>query len=262
MGSRGVLMTYQATLNSRERILLMGPAGTGKSWAAMDFAKQVLAGGNGNSVYVLDNDFSYERMLETSTVDNRENMYVKDLYADDWEAHITALKGFIESAERDDLLIIDSISPLWQAAQDYYSTEVFGSDLSEFFLETRKASGKGQAFDGWKDWGIINKVYGQLYRLMNRFPGHVIMTAEVTGLSDTEDKDARAMYGSHRLKPVGQKSLGHRVNTILLTGKDRAGNFSLSTVKDRGREDDRMDNEEYTSFFRSYIMVRAGWEKS
>lgn len=252
-------MTYAPTLNSRERILLMGPAGTGKSWAAFDVAKQVVEAGH--RVYVLDNDFSFERMAETQQLDT-DSFEHYDVFADDWTAHITALEKAVADAGRDDLLIIDSITPLWQAAQDWYADEVFGKSLDEFFLETRKAAGNGQAFDGWKDWGVINKVYGKLYRLMNRFPGHVILTAEIDTLADTEDKDTRSLYGSHRVKPRGQKSLGHRVNTILLTAKSRQGDFSMSTVKDRGREDDRMDGEEYTSFFNSYFVARAGWSKS
>ena len=234
----------------------MGPAGTGKSWAAFDVAKQVQG-----HVWVLDNDFSFERMAETAGIDT-ERFTHHDLFADDWQGHIDALEKIVEAADRDDLLIIDSITPLWQAAQDWYADEVFGKSLDEFFLESRKAAGTGQAFDGWKDWGVINKVYGRLYRLINRFPGHVIMTAEIDTMSDTEDKDSRSLYGSHRVKPRGQKSLGHRVNTILLTAKDRKGVFSMSTVKDRGREDDRMDHEEYTSFFNSYFIARAGWTKA
>lgn len=248
---------YTPTLNSRERILLMGPAGTGKSWSAYDMAKEVLAAGH--AVYVLDNDFSFERMSEESPPP--EPPEVTHVFPDDWPGLIQTLEQYVDAATRDDMLIVDSMTPTWQAAQDWYADEVFGKTLDEFFLEQRKAAGNGQAFDGWKDWGVINKVYGRLYRLLNRFPGHVVLTAEVDGLSDTEDKDTRSLFGNRRVKPRGQKSLGHRVNTILLTGKQRNGTFTLTTIKDRGREHDRMDDEEYTSFVHSYLVVHAGWKK-
>ena len=252
-------MTYQPTLNSRERILLMGPAGTGKSWAAYDMAKQVLEANN--TVFVVDNDFSFGRMSEESPYEgDAGDLTVTDCFPDDWEAMLLALENAVESGQRDDMLILDSITPTWQAAQDWYADEVFGKSLDEFFLEQRKAAGQGQAFDGWKDWGVINKVYGRMYRYINRFPGHVVLTAEIDGLGDTEDKDTRSLYGNRRVKPRGQKSLGHRVNTILLTGKQRDGTFTLSTIKDRGREHDRMEDEEYKSFVLSYLVARAGWK--
>lgn len=251
-------MSYEPTLNSRERILLMGGAGTGKSYAAYSVAKRV----HGN-VNVLDNDFSFERLLELGDGEYSD-ITVHEMQPDDWATLIDTLTKIVETAERDDLLIIDSMTPTWQAVQDWYADEIFDKGLDEFFLDARKqmSGNKVDGFDGWKDWSVINKVYGRLYRLINRFPGHVILTAEAEPITAETDPELKKIYG-RRVKHRGQKSLPHKVSTILQTSKTRAGEYQLTTVKDRGREAEySFDEDSYSDFFMSYFVGAAGWKQS
>jgi len=248
---------FKAKLNSRERILLLGGAGTGKSYSAYSVAKRVAEADN--KVFVIDNDFSFERLAEIDPVDG--TFILRLLQPDEWAEMLEALESFIAAAGKDDLLIVDSMTPTWQAVQDWYCDQIFDKGIDEFFLDARKqmTGDRVEGFDGWKDWSVINKSYGKLYRLINRFPGHVILTAEAEPITADTDPELKKIYG-RRVKHRGQKGLPHKVNTILQTSKTSAGKYELTTIKDRGREADySFKEDEFTDFFLTYFVGAAGW---
>lgn len=251
---------YEPKLVSRERVLLYGPAGSGKSDAAYSFAKRIVEADG--TAFIIDNDFSYARQMELDPPSAFENVSLKETYPDDWVATIDGIENACEKGSRNDVLIIDSMTPTWQACQEWYTEQVFGSSMDEFFLNARKEmkGNRVEGFDGWKDWSVINKVYGRIYRLISRFPGHVILTAELDQMQGTEDQEMVGLFGPYRTKPRGQKRLPHTVNTIVLLKKDRAGSFKMTVVKDRGRErEDKVEDETFDDFFRDYMIATAGW---
>jgi hypothetical protein len=250
---------YQPKLRSRERHLIMGAAGTGKSQACFDVAKAV-----DGRVFVIDNDYSWERMIETDPDGGLIDLELSEVYHDDWKGLITATASAVEQGGRDDLLVVDSMTPTWQAVQDYFTDEVFGQDADDYFLQVRKEQGergsKLEAYDGWKDWTVINKLYGRLYRNLARFPGHVMLTAEVEALGTGDGAEIKGLFGPYRVKPRGQKRLAHTSNTIVLLGKDRAGEFSMTVCKDRGREkDETIENESWDDYAVDFMVGVAGW---
>jgi hypothetical protein len=250
---------YEPKLRSRERQLIFGPAGAGKSEACYSVAKMV----NG-SVYVLDNDYSWERMIETDKSGfDAKNFEVTELYHDDWKGLMKGLDDAVDNGDRDDLLVIDSMTPTWQAVQESFTEEIFGTDIDAYFLQVRKeqSSGKNlEAFDGWKDWQVINKMYSRLYRGIARFPGHVMLTAEADGVSGGEEDDIKGLFGPYRAKPRGQKRLAHTVNTVTLVSKSRAQEFTMTVCKDRGRErDEKIEKEEFDDYGVDFMIGVAGW---
>lgn len=250
-------MKYQPKLRSRERVLIYGPAGAGKSQACYDVAKIVTG-----DVYVIDNDYSWERMMEVDRNTDGFHLDITETYHDDWQALIVATEHAVKNSDRDDLLIIDSMTPTWQAVQEHFTDEIFGKDIDAYFLEMRKqASGKSlEAFDGWKDWQVINKMYSRLYRNIARFPGHVMLTAEMDNLTGSEEGDVKGVFGPYRTKPRGQKRLAHTVNTVVMVTKSRAQDFAMTVVKDRGREkEEAIVNEPFTNFGTDFMVGVAGW---
>lgn len=253
-------MKYEPKLRSRERTLVYGPAGAGKSQACYDAAKIV----NGR-VIVIDNDYSWERMIEVDRDGGGIDMDLREVYHDDWPGLIEATSDAIKEGGREDLLVIDSMTPTWQAVQEHFTDEVFGQDMDAYFLEVRKQKGEAggknlEAFDGWKDWQVINKMYSRLYRNIARFPGHVMLTAELDVLTGGEENDLKGLFGPYRTKPRGQKRLAHTVNTVVCVTKTRAQEFKMTVVKDRGRErDEAIVDEVFTDFGRDFLIGVAGW---
>lgn len=265
-------MAIESPIQSRERILLMGGTGTGKSFAALSIAKRI----NG-CMYVLDNDNAYDRMLETDFTE-LGNVFVYPTW--DWESTVKAATESIVDIRRDDWLVVDILSPTWPMVQDWFSENVYGDDLATYMLRARQAvevtntairekRAKGgkvdeketrnlQPFDGFMDWSVINPQYQKFMAKLRNCPAHVLCTAEVDAVDSKRDSsDVLDLYPLG-VKPRGQKRTGHAFSTILLMSKRKAGVFEMTTVKDRGRKE--LDHDAVGDFGVNYLMRTAGWK--
>lgn len=250
-------LTYRATIHPRERVLAMGSPGVGKSHAILTVARRCPDA----KMYVIDNDFAYDRLLATDFVDLKNVDIVPVV---EWDEYIPTVREFNGKMGRDDWLVIDSMTPTWDAVQGWFSEQVFGRDIDEYFLEVRKKKAESKdgkktlgALDGWMDWPVINKSYYKLYAELMKCPGHVYLTAEVQSISDDDDKQVKGTFGPYGVKPRGQKRLGHVVQTVLLMSKSRVGEYSLTTVKDRGRVE--MEGRRVEDWSKDYLVGVAGW---
>lgn len=257
----------------RERILGFGDAGCGKTAAGLSIARQM----PDSLFFAVDNDvsYSYDRLLSTHFADVEEvgNVNVHTV-TDEWEDIIETMKKIlrVNGDERDNWLLFDSATPTWQSAQDYFTNRVMGSDLADYFMrqralfevgdakgvkKTRSGPDEVQGFDGWKDWSVINKVYAEFYKLLKRWPGHFYVTAELTKLTNREDKDVSDDFGGYAVKPKGQKRLPYVASTCVWFTKTKS-KFFYTTIKDRGRE--LVEGEEFDDFALDYLMTQAGWK--
>jgi hypothetical protein len=96
-----------------------------------------------------------------------------------------------------------------------------------------------------------------LYRTILGSPAHVLLTAEQDSIGDRDDKKLQQLYGTYGVKPKGQKALGHTTHTVLWLKKNRTGEYALTTVKDRGRDD--QEDMVIADFGKDYLMKVAGW---
>lgn len=266
-------MTLQPKLTARERILVYGQEGTGKTAGILSVARYCPE----VRFRVYDSDYSYARLLETHFEDVYEigNVEVFDPEVDGdpddpWGTLTDWVKAVREAAEPNDWCVIDSVSPAWDDVQAWYSENIFGKDIADYFMEKRaerqKAAGKdkkaerGGMLDGDNDWGVINKEYSRKFaNLLLRMPCHVYLTAETSKLGNREDKEVADLYDRWGIRPKGQKRTGHIMQTVLLCQKNRRGAWSLTTVKDRGR--DEMDKLEIEDCFAlDYLVEVAGWD--
>lgn len=247
------------------RILLFGKEGTGKTNSVLSIARRIPTA----HFYVVDTDYSasYDLLLATEFEDVAERgnvtTYVTGPY--EWEEQIAAVREITSEIGRDDWLIVDSMSPTWSAVQGWFTEQVHANTIEDYLLEIRKKiAAKGdkksslEAFDGWLDWSVINPLYDRFYRMLLRQPGNLILTAEAQPFGDKETKATRDQYGHFGVKPGGQKRLGFLTSTVLLTTKGRSGDYALSTVKDRGREE--VEDMDLEDFGRDYLMRIAGWK--
>ena len=241
-----------------ERILLYGQPGTGKSRAALSVARIL---GPDQTMHVVDTDYSasYERLLWTEFTDVAEqgNVDVTVVDSDDWVSTITAVKEKAEAAEKGDWLVLDSVSPSWGALQAHFITLRHGDNFLDAFNRRGEATGV-QTTDADINWQAVNAEYARLYKALFLSPAHVLLTAEADPIDDKRaDQKIKQLYGLYGFKPKGQKALGHSTHTVLFAGRQRTGEYHISTVKDRGRDD--LEKEPLNDFAKDYLMKVARW---
>ena len=241
----------------RERILLMGAAGSGKSNAIISIAKSIDA-----TVHVLDTELdTYERLMwEEEHVGNLDYYGVM---TDDWMAMKAWSEGIHKVVDRDDIVVVDSMTPVWSAVQQWFSDEIMGDSLDDLMLEARRElkGGNVNPFEGWTDWSVINAQYQRFIRNLlrcNAAKAHVIVTAVLDVIQQDESKETRALFGKFGAKPRGQKRLAHFPHDILFMRQTREG-WEFDTAKAQGTRA-KPDNVKVVDFAKQYLMGVAGWK--
>lgn len=280
---------------SRERILLFGMEGVGKSLAALDIAAAVAP----SRVFVIDNDNAWDRMLEGPTLDGEEvkvftewrwetreergkiiGELVEDrswaddegtmvvLHVEGWEGNLAAIDFVRREVDKNDWVVVDSGSALWDDVKDWYTSTIWDKSLDDYFLQVRleKEAAKKDAkslgaLDGWVDWPVINAQYKQkVMKFLVNPPCHLLVTAEQADAGGDDDKETRALYGKLSVKPRAQKRIGHNMQTVLNLRRDRGGDYYVTTVKDRGGreiwENELISDVGFASWYLGGI---AGW---
>lgn len=289
------MRTMRTRKRSLERICLVGIQGVGKSFAYMNIANKCKGDtiwilDNDNTVErLLEEEFTglavkeeyrgHEKNAKTGEVTLTRDPTYEDptgnvilIHTEGWEETKAGVAMVRERAERNDWCVIDSVTSCWEEVQEWFVNEIFENEIDRFFMEVRaekkreddrkkaqggKESGSLGAFDGWKDWNVINSQYKKAVSDFLKVPPcHLLVTAEQAKLGDDE-KEARDLYGAYGVKPKGQKRTGHDVQTVLLLIKRRDGTYYMTTMKDRGRED--MELEGVSNFAMDYLFKRAGW---
>lgn len=256
-------------IKPRERILCFGTGGTGKSTGILEIARLC----PDDTFYVADSEISnYDRLLATAFTDV-ENVEVTP--CTEWQEWVDFVAKTNAAMSRDDWMVIDMITPLWDAVQGWFIDKVHGSDIEDFFIEKRIAQQKVRdsakkgddaankrgfsAINGEDgDWQVINKQIFRLYNDMMKCPGHWYWTAEQDKISKEDDKEVKAAYGAYGIKPKGQKKMPHVPMTSIWLTKSRVGAWAMTTIKDRGRTE--VEDEPVENFARDYLMEIAGWK--
>jgi hypothetical protein len=245
----------------RERMVLFGGGGVGKTTAILTIARRITKG----KLWIIDNDFSYayERALQTDFKDVSPARVEVIEVGDSWQDMRDALdRVLLEGNPDEDWLIVDSISPTWDAVQSWYAQTVMNDTFAGYMTELRAKVNdmtefnKILAADG--RWQFINKEYFDgFYGPIRRWRGHMILTAEAKSLSSQADAEEKELYGFLGVAPVGQKRLKHIAHTNLYLAKPGQGSYVLTTVKDRNRaEQERLP---INDFALDYLRGVAGW---
>lgn len=224
-------MTYLPPGPRRERILLVGVYGTGKSEAVLSIAKRVAPA----HMFVVDTEDAYVALVTDET-----NIEVMPVWSDDWAGMMAALTDAKARGTADSWLVLDSASSPWEAVQNYALDEAWKDEK------------------GGLDWVRINREYARLTRTLMSFPGHVLITSRAKDLGKQETKQTTSAFGEYNVKPAGQKDLGHVIpHTVLLLEKNRVGEFLMTTMKDRKRVE--VNKQQVRDFARDYLLKIAGW---
>lgn len=251
-------------LGVSERILAFGPQGSGKTANVLMVAKFAKLSGSDAIFYIADTDAALPRML-IGQYAGLDNLRIIPCYV--W-SDLEKFGFTVASARPQDWVSVDFIGSAWQMVQDHFTREVFNQSPGNYFLEVRRKQGSDTgsslgAFEGWVDWPVINALYRQtVHPILFQSQANVYATAKVDDLSDprkpTEDSTTRQLFQRFNVKPVGQKDLPYQFHSVLLTGRDASGGFTLNTIKDREREEVR--GLVVGNFVTDYLVKIGGWK--
>lgn len=252
-------MKLRSPYKFKERILLFGGGGVGKTTAVLSIARRV-----SGTMHVIDADYSfaYERALATD-FDDLDNVVVHEL-DDDWESLIATLAEVLEAADPDDdWIVLDPFSLAWDYVQTWMSDQVHGVDIEDHMVKLRAESESLKDFQ--KDlgdsmnWPLVTKTYtNKLMKPLSRWRGHLILVCEAAATSRNDDDEAKELFGHLGLKPAGQKRTHHVCSTNILLVKKGHGVHKMTTAKDRNRPE--QDGVEFSDFGLDYLRDVAGWE--
>ncbi len=251
--------------STRERLLIYGSYGTGKSKAVLDIAALLQATSTPSTIRILSTDDGPPRMLEGG-YSSLSNVKVYDCVGfDDFDVIRRSAKSIADDSRPNDWAVIDMANHVWDAAQSYFSERAFGKSVDEYFLEMRAQLAAKQAanpktknenpFDGWKDWPVIKKLYNAVISdVMFGSKCNVIMICGEKKAMDDEDGD----YQFVGQVPEGEKHLSHLVHTVIRFTRSKMGVYSMTTIKDRERE--QMQLLPISNFATQYLIGIAGWK--
>lgn len=246
---------------ARERILAMGPEGSGKSTAPLDIAIKIPE----VTVWVVDTDRAWTpeggRMNPCDELPN-----VKGVPAYEFPQIKPAIEKVSKQAKRDDWLVVDMLGPqAWDGAQEFYTEVTKGKEIEDFYLEFMKKSGnRGKnPFEGDTDWVAIKKLYGSVIAAILNFPGHVYCTSGVKAIGDRDEAINKRLFGPYGVRPDGEKRMGHVFSTVLLMRQKTRDEWTFTTVKDRngrvGYRREYVENKPWADFSKQYLWECAGW---
>lgn len=243
----------------RERILLMGGYGVGKSFAWSKIADWNYKR-DGGKVFVLDTDMASDRMRVAFPEAFDSKVVSYDLI--EWPDYKTSLEKAYSEGKPQDWLVVDLIDKAWEAVQAYYVDQVHGKSIDNYFLEARKRSAAGNPLDGWADWQFINKLYQAWIMKVLRWPGHVLCAAPAEPVildgKNADSEEIRNTFGRLGVKPKGQKSLPFQFHTVLYMQQAKGEKWVMNSAKDRSRE--LLKKKEFTDFVAAYLVGVAGWK--
>jgi|SRR5215469_446804 len=243
-----------ASTGPRERILLMGGWGVGKSTAIADIAQNIEG-----RMFVVDTTYEAERNF-----DGLSNVVADTVR--DWDDYLTGVRKATIKGGPDDWLAVDRIDPVWDAAQNGFIEKVFGKTADDWFLEYRKeSSGHPLAGEYGMNWAVIKKMYGAFMTEVMRFKGNVVVTARADQITvpnrdgtGGDSQEVRMVFEKYGVKPAGEKNLGFLFHTVLLMAEPKPGEWTYTTVRDRNREQRKSQPVEH-GFVAAYLMPVAGW---
>ena len=238
-------MPLHAPLDAeRERILLYGAPGAGKTYAWLGIADLSQKTKSSAHFHVIDTDRAALRMMRGPTAEfgHLDNVTIYQARNVDQAEKIAG--KILADVTEDDWIVIDMLSNIWDGMSNWWISNVFDESPVDYWASTRKRilttkeeTGKGDSkeFGGQDsvDWQYITKAYlSWELPITIDAPCHVFATAAEMEIQKRFDPDGekRAQYVSTGfMAPRGQKLTEHRFHSVLRI-------TSLTSFKETTRE--------------------------
>ena len=234
----------------RERILIMGGPGSGKSTQCFNVVTYLQEIGVKKINYI-DLEDKAEATLMCMT-DAPKNLEVR--LALSWDELKDESDKIAAEVKPDDWIMIDRIDLAWPAVQRWYTENKYEEDLADLMMKNAKNIKKSfmvaPRFDQGS-WQVINEQYDNwINKLLYKTRCNIIMTSGVK-----TDENPVEMFGGMGVMPRGQKELGHQPNSVFLLTKikeRREVMFKVSTAKDLPNRA-QFDEEDMFDFGMQYL---------
>lgn len=258
-------MGYVPPGRAPERLMLWGDAGSHKTSSILDIAKRLPDA----TFRIVECDWtpSVEVMLdEMSRYAGLTNVEVRQVFPDDYDDQLAALKWLRESSRRGDWCAFDSFTHTWEASQTKYIEAMFPDESADDFYMRKRAEQieddkRGGNLDGQLDWPRIKSWHDKLYREISKNPAHMVCTYEQVGMNSdrlTGTNEEKGIFARERTLPKSRKQFAHVYRSIVhLEVDSRSGEATYTTHKDRARE--LQKDHANGDFFRDYMVAVAGW---
>ena len=248
----------------RERVLLMGPPGAGKSHQLINVIKYLED--TKKNVFLIDLEDKMEATLGSMKYSPK---HLKLYIATSWEElaagyfdntkqkHIDAAINTISSSVKpDDWIMIDRVDLAWSMAQRWFTKQKYEEELAERLMEKSKELKKSSMFIPRFDqgsWQVINEQYESfMIKVLYRSSANVILTS---GIRASEEGSPLDVYGHIGVAPRGQKELAHQPHSVFLLGQKKVGreiSWTITTAKDLP-ERPYFDHEDLIDFSFQYL---------
>ena len=217
----------QGGIRVRERILLMGPPGSGKSYQLIKIYQALLE--QKVTMAILDMEDKVSATL--FSMDIPLSPYFKVCLR--WEEFVEAVNSL--TVKPGDWIGVDRIDLTWPQVQRWYTQQQYQKDLSERLLEVSKGMKRiGEFVPRFPEgsWQVINENYeSTILKLLYASQANIVMTCGIRGAEDSQTDT----FGHLGIAPRGQKELGHQPHTALLFTQKLVGrqvSWEITTAKD------------------------------
>jgi hypothetical protein len=248
----------------RERIIVFGDYGSGKSQVWVDWAKMLRDTGSKSQVRVICTDMGAEASTEQY---QGWEQNVRVCHVERFDDYVCAVKMARDEDGQDDLLVVDRSDTAWDAVQSAFSLDVSGKDLDDWAVE-RLSKGEDNPFIDAHgvSWGIIKRRYQEKFvGPLIRYPGHVLLCANEkavvqpssVNMKGGDPEDVRDFYQGG-MRPGGEKHTGFLMHDIVRLRRKGSGSWVMSTVRARSRKE--LLNVPLSNFVTDYLMTVGGWD--
>ena len=250
----------------KERVLLMGAPGSGKTYQMVKvilYLEEL-----GVPVHVIDLEDKMEPMVIglAGKIPSNMTLYtafsweeLKVGYADKTNTwHKSVLSEIEEKVNPGEWIAIDRVDLSWPMVQRWFTQQKYDEDLAERLMEKSKEMKKPSMFIPRFDqgsWQVINEQYESfMLSVLYKNRCNVILTA---GIAAPGESDPRHLHSSLGVLPRGQKELGHQPHSVFLLRQQKRGRdytWEISTWGDKdiiGRK--RFEQDELLDFSLQYL---------
>ena len=243
----------------KERILLEGPPGAGKSLQLINIANYLNELGK-IPIYVIDLEDKLEAtLLSLGDIPTNMKLFISFSWDDPIVDNIGGFKQIVDKIEKlvkpGDWIAVDRADLAWPRVQNWFTQEKYKQSLAERMMDKAKQMTKSSMFIPRFDmgsWQVINEQYDSvILKVLYKSRCNVLLTSGIKSADESSPMD----IGRLGVLPRGQKELGHQPHSVFLLTQRKRGReitWHIQTDKDLpGRE--MFDGEELIDFSIQYL---------